>query len=191
MQAGAVRCAIREVGRRQLHRLQHRMAGHRPVAVQPLAHRHAGVQRLHHLAEAPDRDAAPGRGGGIAVVVAFGASAGAGAGAGAGLGVGRHGEEVPVLHRLAEGGVGDVVGGEREVVDAHAHLAVGQRGVGQAAQPGGGELVLADLELKGRHAAHARASRRARQAGSAPTPQNANLKPSVTRRARPLAIWRP
>ncbi|MDT4835016.1 hypothetical protein FQZ97_686700 [compost metagenome] len=125
-QLGAVRRRVGEARGREPVGAEHRARGHRPVAVEPFAHGHARVQRLHHAREAPHRDAAP----------AFF------------LG----GKELPVAHRIAEGGVGDVVGGERKAVDAHAHLAVGQRPVGGVGvQARGGQLVFADQEVGGAH----------------------------------------
>jgi len=88
------------------------------------------VQRLHHTGKTPNRDVAP----------AF-------------IGAG---EELPVAHRIPKGGVGDVVGGERKVVNTHAHLAHRQRLVRSGVQAGLGELVFADLELCGVHGVRSR-----------------------------------
>jgi hypothetical protein len=99
----AARCGAASVKPASVRRvgLQHGAAGHGPVAIQPLAHGHAGVQALRHGGKAPHRHDAP-------AVFA-----------------GR--PELPVAHGVAKSGVGDVVGREREVLHAHAHLAGGQR----------------------------------------------------------------
>ena len=83
------------------------------------------MQRLHHTGKTPHGDIAPALFGG--------------------------GEELPVAHGVTKGGVSDVVGGERKVVDAYAHLARRQRLVRDGVQAGGAELVFANLELCGVH----------------------------------------
>ena len=59
---------------------------------------------------------------------------------------------MPVVHRIAKRGVGDVVGGQREFVDADAHVAVRQRQVWRFAQHGMLDLVFLDEEIMGGHA---------------------------------------
>ncbi|MNP50540.1 hypothetical protein D3C76_1448100 [compost metagenome] len=72
------------------------MAGHGIEAEEALADFQPRAVRLHHLGEAPDRDDAhpflPRR------------------------------KELPIAHRLAQGGIGDVVGGEGEAVDTQQRL---------------------------------------------------------------------
>ena len=102
VQRAAVLGAVDEAAGIGACRLHDQLVGEREVAVEALADLHRLVARLDRLAEAPHRQAAGGR---IAA-----------------------GEEVPVAHRLAEGGVGDVVRGQGERVDPHSHLSVGKVG---------------------------------------------------------------
>ncbi|MNV63392.1 hypothetical protein D3C71_1559830 [compost metagenome] len=103
VQARAVGCPVAEaLGCGALGR-QHGVAGHGPVAIQPLAHGDGRVGGLQHRAKPPHGHDAP-----------------------AGF-IGR--EELPVVQHVAQGGIGDVVGGQRKLLDPHAHLAVGKGGV--------------------------------------------------------------
>ena len=63
----------------------------------------------------------------------------------------RRREELPVAHRVAEGGIGDVVGREGEGVDADPHLAGREGRVLADVQAGLGQRGLADDEFGGGH----------------------------------------
>ena len=99
------------------------MGRHRQVAVDALAFGQRGHGRPRHVRAAPDGNAPP-------------------------AGLGR--EEVPVAHRVARDGVGDVVRGEREAVDPELDLArseLGERLLGEAGAP---QVVAANFEARGR-----------------------------------------
>ena len=96
--AEPARCAApsMKVLRRDLGSVDDHVRRDRQVAVDALADGHRVVLRGDDVGIAPDRDAAP----------AFARR-----------------KEFPVADRVAGGAVGDVVGGERELVDVKQHLA--------------------------------------------------------------------
>ena len=122
VQAFSMGCPVEKSARVDTLRLQDQMAGHRKITVETLADTHAIAIRCDHVAESPHRHAAPGRIGG--------------------------GEEMPVPHGVAEGGVGDVVRGQRELVHPDQNRARRQ-GCGQrrAHNPGGPQVIPADLDI--------------------------------------------
>ena len=98
VQLAPVRRAVEEAAALDATGCSTTLVGHRPVAVEALADRDARRSATRSRSRSPRPECSPGRG--IA---------------------GR--KEAPVAHRLAEGAVGDVVGGQREAVDAHARPA--------------------------------------------------------------------
>ena len=127
MQGSAVCRTIDKAIRRNALGRQHHVAGHGKVAVQRFSHRDSRVQRLHDAGKPPDRNAAP------ALRDFINTS---------------HRKEVPVVHGLTKGGVGDVVGGERKAVNAQPHLALAQRLVGRLPYFGAAELVFTNQKIQ-------------------------------------------
>ncbi len=114
---------VDEAAAADLRRRDQQVAGHRIVAIEALARFDPRAARGKHLGEAPDRDDAQPL-------------------------AGR--EELPVAQGIAEGGIGDVVGGQGELADRQQRLAFRQRlRGGQVArtQGGGGELATLDHDF--------------------------------------------
>lgn len=147
----AVLAGVDEAAAADLRRRDQQVAGHRIVAIEALARFDPRAARGKHLGEAPDRDDAQPL-------------------------AGR--EELPVAQGIAEGGIGDVVGGQGELADRQQRLAFRQRlRGGQVArtQGGGGELATLDHDFG--DAGHGRflrlrpCSRPDRRPGAGPSPR--------------------
>ena len=100
-QLGTVRRGVEEALLIDAGRDDHQVAGARQVAVDPNTFRHAGMPGLLDVGVTPDVQLPPARV--------------------------RRREEVPVVHRVTEHGVGDVVRGQPERLDAEQRLAVFKR----------------------------------------------------------------